>query len=163
MSTPVRLPSPPSFSSYRLPSPTPALPPLTLPLPSLSLPPLFSFPSLTQGNSSREGEAEGYEDWSQQVQHKLKRCMCALICSHCGFISIVSPSLPLPPSFSVPPSPLLSLSPSFSSPSPLLLQQGIKFLQSQGKLGESAEAVALFLFKGELLNKRKIGGYLGEG
>lgn len=41
--------------------------------------------------------------------------------------------------------------------------QGIKFLQAQGRLSESAEAVALFLFKGELLNKRKIGDYLGEG
>ena len=41
--------------------------------------------------------------------------------------------------------------------------QGVKFLQAQGRLGESAEAVAVFLFKGELLNKRKIGDYLGEG
>ena len=41
--------------------------------------------------------------------------------------------------------------------------QGIKFLQAQGRLSESAEAVAIFLFKGELLNKRKIGDYLGEG
>jgi hypothetical protein len=41
--------------------------------------------------------------------------------------------------------------------------QGIRFLQAQGRLGESAEVVAVFLFKGELLNKRKIGDYLGEG
>jgi hypothetical protein len=42
-------------------------------------------------------------------------------------------------------------------------KEGVKFLQAQGRLQESAEAVAQFLFKGELLNKRKIGDYLGEG
>lgn len=41
--------------------------------------------------------------------------------------------------------------------------QGIKFLQQAGKVGESPEDVARYLFKGELLNKRAIGDYLGEG
>ena len=43
------------------------------------------------------------------------------------------------------------------------ITQGIKYLQAQGRLGMSADAVAQFLFKGELLNKRKMGDYLGEG
>lgn len=41
--------------------------------------------------------------------------------------------------------------------------QGIKFLQSHKIIGESAEEIAGFLLKGELLNKRAIGDYLGEG
>ena len=43
------------------------------------------------------------------------------------------------------------------------LLQGIKFLQSHKVIGESPEEVAEFLLKGELLNKRAIGDYLGEG
>ena len=59
-----------------------------------------------------------------------------------------SPPLPLPS----PPSPSLThLSP-----------QGIKFLQSHNIIGESADDVARYLLKGELLNKRAIGDYLGE-
>ncbi len=41
--------------------------------------------------------------------------------------------------------------------------QGIKFLQSNNILGESARDIAEYLMKGELLNKRAIGDYLGEG
>lgn len=51
----------------------------------------------------------------------------------------------------------------FSNFLSLSSSQGIKFLQTQGMLQETAESVAQFLFKGELLNKRKIGNYLGEG
>lgn len=40
--------------------------------------------------------------------------------------------------------------------------QGIKFLQSHSIIGESAADVAEYLMKGELLNKRAIGDYLGE-
>ncbi|KAL5474050.1 hypothetical protein EMCRGX_G028623 [Ephydatia muelleri] len=42
-------------------------------------------------------------------------------------------------------------------------KEGIKFLQQQGKIGQSAEDVAKYLLKGEFLNKRAIGDYLGEG
>ncbi len=41
--------------------------------------------------------------------------------------------------------------------------QGIKFLQSNNVLGESSKEIAEYLMKGELLNKRAIGDYLGEG
>lgn len=42
-------------------------------------------------------------------------------------------------------------------------KEGIKFLQSNNIIGESADEVAQYLLKGELLNKRAIGDYLGEG
>jgi len=51
-------------------------------------------------------------------------------------------------------------------PLPILypsLPQGIKFLQSHNLIGESAADVAEYLLKGELLNKKAIGDYLGEG
>lgn len=41
--------------------------------------------------------------------------------------------------------------------------QGIKFLQTHHIIGESETEVAEYLLKGELLNKRAIGDYLGEG
>lgn len=41
--------------------------------------------------------------------------------------------------------------------------QGVRFLQAQNVLGESSSEIAQWLFKGELLNKRAIGDYLGEG
>jgi len=42
-------------------------------------------------------------------------------------------------------------------------KEGIKFLQSHNLIGESAADVAEYLLKGELLNKKAIGDYLGEG
>ena len=45
----------------------------------------------------------------------------------------------------------------------MYLSQGIKFLQSNNIIGDSADEVAQYLLKGELLNKRSIGDYLGEG
>ncbi len=44
----------------------------------------------------------------------------------------------------------------------VMTTQGIKFLQGQHIIGESAADVAEYLIKGELLNKRAIGDYLGE-
>lgn len=46
---------------------------------------------------------------------------------------------------------------------PCTASQGIKFLQSHNLIGESAADVAEYLLKGELLNKKAIGDYLGEG
>ena len=45
----------------------------------------------------------------------------------------------------------------------LCVVQGIKFMQEQGLLGNSSDEIAKWLFKAEMLNKRAIGEYLGEG
>jgi Sec7-like guanine-nucleotide exchange factor len=42
-------------------------------------------------------------------------------------------------------------------------KDGIKYLQGQGLLGETSDEIAQWLFKGELLSKRSIGDYLGDG
>ena len=36
-------------------------------------------------------------------------------------------------------------------------------MQEQGLLGSTSDDIAKWLFKGEMLNKRAIGDYLGEG
>lgn len=41
--------------------------------------------------------------------------------------------------------------------------KGIKFLIEKGLLNDTAEDIALFLYAGELLDKKAIGDYLGEG
>jgi len=40
--------------------------------------------------------------------------------------------------------------------------QGIKFLQENRIIGESPTEVADYLLKGELLNKKSIGDFIGE-
>ena len=50
-----------------------------------------------------------------------------------------------------------------TSPFAVCSLQGVKFLQGQSVLGESSSEIAQWLFKGELLSKRAIGDYLGEG
>lgn len=51
----------------------------------------------------------------------------------------------------------------FMTPQPVYCVQGIKFLQTHHIIGDSEADVAEYLLKGELLNKRAIGDYLGEG
>ena len=45
----------------------------------------------------------------------------------------------------------------------VLLCQGIKFLVEKGLLNDTPEDIALFLYAGELLDKKAIGDYLGGG